>query len=132
VVGNDQVGRAQALHLVNKHVSALVVAIVGPTADGSKPKNRYLKFDRILADVPCSGDGTTRKNVGVGNDQVGRAQALHLVNKHVSALVVAIVGNQQAGVMELLHAGEEDAIAQVTEQIKSGTAGPEPLGPEGW
>lgn len=39
-----------------------------PTTDGSKLKQRYLKFDRILADVPCSGDGTARKNIGVWRD----------------------------------------------------------------
>ena len=30
-----------------------------PNADG---KDEILKFDRVLADVPCSGDGTIRKN----------------------------------------------------------------------
>lgn len=30
--------------------------------------NRYLKFDRILADVPCSGDGTCRKNINIWKD----------------------------------------------------------------
>ncbi|KAL5514498.1 hypothetical protein ACEPAG_2587 [Sanghuangporus baumii] len=30
-----------------------------------KYKERPLKFDRILADVPCSGDGTLRKNIGI-------------------------------------------------------------------
>ncbi|KAF8475642.1 S-adenosyl-L-methionine-dependent methyltransferase, partial [Kalaharituber pfeilii] len=30
-----------------------------------KLKNTYLKYDRILADVPCSGDGTSRKNYNV-------------------------------------------------------------------
>ncbi|XHG07185.1 hypothetical protein AWENTII_010344 [Aspergillus wentii] len=39
-----------------------------PSADGKAQKNRYLKFDRILADVPCSGDGTARKNVNVWKD----------------------------------------------------------------
>lgn len=29
---------------------------------------RYLKFDRILADVPCTGDGTARKNYSVWKD----------------------------------------------------------------
>ncbi|CCD23333.1 tRNA (cytosine-C5-)-methyltransferase NDAI_0B02980 [Naumovozyma dairenensis CBS 421] len=28
----------------------------------------YLKFDRILCDVPCSGDGTIRKNVNIWKD----------------------------------------------------------------
>ncbi|KAK5088972.1 tRNA (cytosine-5-)-methyltransferase ncl1 [Lithohypha guttulata] len=35
------------------------------TADGKLVHNRYLKFDRILADVPCSGDGTLRKNLEI-------------------------------------------------------------------
>ncbi|WEW54888.1 tRNA (cytosine-5-)-methyltransferase ncl1 [Emydomyces testavorans] len=39
-----------------------------PAADGKRTPNRYLKFDRILADVPCSGDGTTRKNISVWKD----------------------------------------------------------------
>ncbi|KAI5118905.1 hypothetical protein M0805_002820 [Coniferiporia weirii] len=30
-----------------------------------KSRGEYLRFDRILADVPCSGDGTLRKNVGI-------------------------------------------------------------------
>lgn len=33
--------------------------------DGTVVQNRYLKFDRILADVPCSGDGTLRKNLEI-------------------------------------------------------------------
>ncbi|OAG40148.1 hypothetical protein AYO21_05626 [Fonsecaea monophora] len=36
-----------------------------PTAEGKPVSNRYLKFDRILADVPCSGDGTVRKNMEI-------------------------------------------------------------------
>lgn len=49
-----------------------------PSPDGKVPKNRYLKFDRILADVPCSGDGTTRKNSNVWKDWVpGNALGLH-------------------------------------------------------
>ena len=28
-------------------------------------KTRQLLFDRILCDVPCSGDGTIRKNLGI-------------------------------------------------------------------
>ena len=31
----------------------------------SRRKNRHLLFDRILCDVPCSGDGTIRKNAGI-------------------------------------------------------------------
>ena len=36
-----------------------------PSADGKNVSNKYLKFDRILADVPCSGDGTSRKNLEI-------------------------------------------------------------------
>lgn len=36
-----------------------------PSTDGKPTPNRYLKFDRILADVPCSGDGTARKNLEI-------------------------------------------------------------------
>ena len=39
-----------------------------PDPHGGTPRGRYLKFDRILADVPCSGDGTCRKNVNVWKD----------------------------------------------------------------
>ncbi|XP_037078171.1 tRNA (cytosine(34)-C(5))-methyltransferase-like [Pollicipes pollicipes] len=35
------------------------------TADGPDGAERRLQFDRILCDVPCSGDGTMRKNVDV-------------------------------------------------------------------
>src|SRR5690606_3660561 len=35
--------------------------------DGSF-KREFLKFDRVLADVPCSGDGTPRKNYNVWKD----------------------------------------------------------------
>ena len=34
-----------------------------PSAEGQKLEQ--LRFDRILCDVPCSGDGTLRKNIGI-------------------------------------------------------------------
>ncbi|EEQ84172.2 methyltransferase [Blastomyces dermatitidis ER-3] len=50
-----------------------------PPPEGKPVRNRYLKFDRILADVPCSGDGTTRKNVNVWKDwNPANALGLHL------------------------------------------------------
>ncbi|KAK1226168.1 tRNA (cytosine-5-)-methyltransferase ncl1 [Marasmius sp. AFHP31] len=36
-----------------------------PLSSGSKPRLTPLLFDRILCDVPCSGDGTLRKNLGI-------------------------------------------------------------------
>ena len=41
-------------HIMYTHVRLQI-----QTADGLK----LVKFDRVLADVPCSGDGTLRKNV---------------------------------------------------------------------
>lgn len=51
--------------------------------DGSK-SNEYLKFDRILCDVPCSGDATMRKNVNVWNDWTpGNALGLHQLQLNI-------------------------------------------------
>ncbi|KAF3135052.1 hypothetical protein TWF569_010024 [Orbilia oligospora] len=36
--------------------------------NGGKTMQEYLKFDRILCDVPCSGDGTVRKNPLIWRD----------------------------------------------------------------
>ncbi|CAL5866752.1 uncharacterized protein PFLUO_LOCUS962 [Penicillium psychrofluorescens] len=60
-----------------------------PSEDGSKPKNRYLKFDRILADVPCSGDGTARKNISVWKEW-NPANALGLYATQARILVRAL------------------------------------------
>lgn len=61
----------------------------GPTCNGDHTKSRYLKFDRILADVPCSGDGTCRKNVNVWKDWVP-GNALGLFSTQVRILVRAL------------------------------------------
>ena len=43
-----------------------------------KLDSEYLKFDRVLCDVPCSGDGTMRKNINVWKDwTVGNGLGLH-------------------------------------------------------
>lgn len=60
-----------------------------PAPEGQRPINRYLKFDRILADVPCSGDGTARKNIGVWKDW-SPASALGLHTTQVRILVRAL------------------------------------------
>jgi len=47
-------------------------------------KPAYLKFDRILADVPCSGDGTLRKNINLWKDWTpGNALGLHLTQVRI-------------------------------------------------
>ncbi|KAM0431857.1 hypothetical protein ACHAPT_005109 [Fusarium lateritium] len=63
--------------LVTNHDATQFPSIRLPANDkNSKPT--YLKFDRILADVPCSGDGTLRKNANIWKDwQPGSALGLH-------------------------------------------------------
>lgn len=49
--------------IVTNHDATIYPSIKLPSVPGTP--NKYLKFDRILADVPCSGDGTTRKNLEI-------------------------------------------------------------------
>uniref|UniRef100_A0A060T8Y2 ARAD1D11154p n=1 Tax=Blastobotrys adeninivorans TaxID=409370 RepID=A0A060T8Y2_BLAAD len=52
----------------------------------SETDGEYLKFDRVLCDVPCSGDGTMRKNVNVWKDwTVGNALGLHPTQVNILA-----------------------------------------------
>lgn len=45
---------------------------------------QIVKFDRILCDVPCSGDGTMRKNVNVWKDfTVGNGLGLHALQVNI-------------------------------------------------
>ncbi|KAF2659937.1 S-adenosyl-L-methionine-dependent methyltransferase [Lophiostoma macrostomum CBS 122681] len=50
--------------IVTQHDASIFPSIELPPATGST-RPQYLKFDRILCDVPCSGDGTARKNPNV-------------------------------------------------------------------
>ncbi|KAJ4371331.1 tRNA (cytosine-5-)-methyltransferase ncl1 [Neocucurbitaria cava] len=49
--------------IVTQHDASIFPSIELPSNDGQR--KQYLKYDRILADVPCSGDGTARKNPNV-------------------------------------------------------------------
>lgn len=60
-----------------------------PSAGDGPMQVQYLKFDRILADVPCSGDGTCRKNPGVWKDW-SPGNALGLFITQVRILVRAL------------------------------------------
>ncbi|RPA92698.1 S-adenosyl-L-methionine-dependent methyltransferase [Choiromyces venosus 120613-1] len=51
--------------IVTNHDATMYPSLLIKNEDGRK---EYLKFDRILADVPCSGDGTARKNYNVWRD----------------------------------------------------------------
>lgn len=51
-----------------------------------------LKFDRILCDVPCSGDGTMRKNYNVWRDwTVGNGLGLHSLQINITARSVQML-----------------------------------------
>ncbi|KAL6881189.1 S-adenosyl-L-methionine-dependent methyltransferase [Trichoderma novae-zelandiae] len=81
--------------LVMNHDATQFPSIKLPTTDPTKPV--YLKFDRILADVPCSGDGTARKNVNLWKDwQPGSALGLHVTQIRilVRALQLLKVGGR--------------------------------------
>lgn len=57
----------------------------------------FLKFDRVLADVPCSGDGTFRKNINLWKDWTpGNALGLHTTQTRilVRALQLLKVGGR--------------------------------------
>lgn len=63
--------------IVTNHDATQFPSLKLPSTDPSA-KPTYLKFDRILADVPCSGDGTLRKNANLWKDwQPGSALGLH-------------------------------------------------------
>lgn len=62
--------------IVTNHDATLFPSLQLPSGNSSQVQ--YLKFDRILADVPCSGDGTLRKNVNLWKDWIpGNALGLH-------------------------------------------------------
>lgn len=52
--------------------------------DDAPVQARELKFDRVLGDVPCSGDGTLRKNVGIWKDwTLQNGQGLHALQLRI-------------------------------------------------
>lgn len=75
--------------LVTNHDATMFPSIKLPSTPENPSGNRYLKFDRILADVPCSGDGTCRKNPNLWNDW-SPSNALGLYVTQVRILVRAL------------------------------------------
>lgn len=52
----------------------------------------YLKFDRILCDVPCTGDGTMRKNINVWKDwKVNNGYGLHNLQRNIATRSVHLL-----------------------------------------
>lgn len=83
--------------IVTNHDATMYPSIKLPPTPENPALNRYLKFDRILADVPCSGDGTLRKNVNLWKDWTpGNAIGLHMTQVRilVRALQMLKVGGR--------------------------------------
>lgn len=83
--------------IVTNHDATMYPSIKLPPTTANPALNRYLKFDRILADVPCSGDGTLRKNVNLWNDWLpGSAIGLYITQVRilVRALQMLKVGGR--------------------------------------
>ncbi|KAI1083555.1 S-adenosyl-L-methionine-dependent methyltransferase [Whalleya microplaca] len=83
--------------IVTNHDATLYPAIRLPRDPQQPDKGQYLRFDRILADVPCSGDGTLRKNINLWKDWLpGNALGLHLTQTRilVRALQMLKVGGR--------------------------------------
>lgn len=69
--------------IVTNHDATMYPSLRIPNPEHPDKPN-YLKFDRILADVPCSGDGTLRKNVNLWKDWTpGAALGLHLTQVRI-------------------------------------------------
>jgi multisite-specific tRNA:(cytosine-C5)-methyltransferase len=86
--------------IVTNHDATIYPSIKLPTEqseDGKVVPNKYLKFDRILADVPCSGDGTSRKNIEIWRNWTpSNALGLHITQVRilVRALQMLKVGGR--------------------------------------
>ncbi len=83
--------------IVTNHDATLFPSIKLPPTAENPAQNRYLKFDRILADVPCAGDGTCRKNPNLWQDwNPGNALGLYVTQVRilVRALQMLKVGGR--------------------------------------
>jgi multisite-specific tRNA:(cytosine-C5)-methyltransferase len=83
--------------IVTNHDATIFPSIKLPSTAENPSTNRYLKFDRILADVPCSGDGTCRKNPNLWQDwNPGNALGLYITQVRilVRALQLLKVGGR--------------------------------------
>ncbi|KAI8956275.1 S-adenosyl-L-methionine-dependent methyltransferase [Xylaria longipes] len=93
-----QLKRLSSPNLIVTNHDATLFPPLRISRDPEKPNvPRHLKFDRILADVPCSGDGTLRKNADLWkNWQPGNALGLHATQSRilVRALQMLKVGGR--------------------------------------
>ena len=60
-----QAKRLQSPSVIITNHDASIMPNLQITSEDGKETKTNLKFDRILCDVPCSGDGTLRKNADI-------------------------------------------------------------------
>lgn len=73
-----QSARLPSPALMVTNLDASIYPIIKVSGGNSKRHTNQLLFDRILCDVPCSGDGTIRKNSGIWRKwQPGDGNGLH-------------------------------------------------------
>lgn len=76
-----QVKRLNSPNIIVTNHDATMFPSIRIPSDGA-PK--YMKFDRILADVPCSGDGTVRKSPNIWKDWLpGSSLGLHVTQVRI-------------------------------------------------
>ncbi|EON69425.1 hypothetical protein W97_08685 [Coniosporium apollinis CBS 100218] len=83
-----QVKRLNSPNMIVTNHDATLFPSIKLYSEPDQP-GRYLKFDRILADVPCSGDGTARKNPNIWKDWIP-GNGLGLYATQVRILVRAL------------------------------------------
>ncbi len=82
VVANDRSpGRLRALSNLVERLG--LVNVVATRADAAKLPRPFGRFDRILCDVPCSGEGTSRKNPRVLTEPVADRPALARLQREI-------------------------------------------------
>ena len=64
--------------IITNHDASIMPNLQVTTAEGTR---KNLKYDRILCDVPCSGDGTLRKNADIW-------QVTEIVNLHSNSCTI--------------------------------------------
>lgn len=85
------------------------------------PNNKVLKFDRILCDVPCSGDATMRKNLNVWKEwTVGNGLGLHQLQLNIAVRAVQMLkpgGKLVYSTCSLNPIEDEAVLAQILRQF---------------